>query len=186
MNSLTYLSTAETDPEEPELGVLLTGGRNSTSSLQSAEFFGSQSCAVHPLPEPRSGHVSFVTPNGTIAVCGGWTEYDGQEASTTSDAPTPTPNATAQAPTPQLGGVVTSPNYPGSYTSDFDKIFTIEGSPGKILQLTFVDFDIEESYIFYDYESYDYDSQSYDWDYNRPSCPHDWLQVTIPSFSDVC
>ena len=186
MNSLTYLSTAETDPEEPELGVLLTGGRNSTSSLQSAEFFGSQSCAVHPLPEPRSGHVSFVTPNGTIAVCGGWTVYDGQEASKTSDAPTPTPSATAQAPIPQLGGVVTSPNYPGSYTSDFDKIFTIEGSPAKILQLTFVDFDIEESYIFYDYESYDYDSQSYDWDYNRPSCPHDWLQVTISSFSDAC
>ena len=144
MSSVTSLSTGETDPEEPELGVLMTGGRDSTSSpLASAEWFGSETCYVPPLPEPRSGHVTFVTANKTIATCGGWTEAT--EASTTS-----------QAPTAQLGGVVTSPNYPGNYPHRLDKTFTIEGSPGKVLQMTFVDFDIEED----------------------SDCAYDWLQVT--------
>ena len=75
MSSVTSLSTGETDPEEPELGVLMTGGRDSTSSpLASAEWFGSETCYVPPLPEPRSGHVTFVTANKTIATCGGRTE----------------------------------------------------------------------------------------------------------------
>ena len=80
MSSLTSLSTGETDPDERELGVLLTGGRDSTSSpLDSAEFFGSDSCYVPPLPEPRTGHVTFVTPKETIATCGGWSGADGRE-----------------------------------------------------------------------------------------------------------
>ena len=160
MSSLTSLSTGEMDPEEPELGVLMTGGRDSTSSpLSSAEFYGSEICYVPALPEPRTGHITFLTPNGFIATCGGWTE-----ASTTSEAPTP-----------QLGGVVTSPNYPGDYPNDLDKTFTIEGSPGKMLQMTFVDLDIEESY--------DYDYETYDYDYDSPSCDYDWLQVTARTCS---
>ena len=142
------MSTEETDQEEPELGVLLTGGKDSTSSLlSSAEFFGSEGegCNVPDLPEPRRGHVTFVTSDGTIASCGGWTEGDGQEASTTSEATT----------TP-LGGVVTSPNYPENYPDNFDKTFTIEGSLGKIIQITFVDFNI----------------------HYYGSC-RDWLQVTV-------
>ena len=151
MSSVTSLSTGETDPEEPELGVLMTGGRDSTSSpLASAEWFGSETCYVPPLPEPRSGHVTFVTANKAIATCGGQTEAT--EASTTS-----------QAPTAQLGGVVTSPNYQGNYPHDLDETFTIEGSPGKVLQMTFVDFDIEE----------------------HSTCKYDWLQVTARTCSDV-
>ena len=80
MSSLTSLSTGETDPEEPELGVLLTGGRDSTSSpLDSAEHFGSATCYVPPLPQPRTGHVTFVTPKERIATCGGWSGADGRE-----------------------------------------------------------------------------------------------------------
>ena len=148
MSSLSSLSTGETDPEEPELGVLMTGGRDSTSSpLSSAEWFGSETCYVPPLPEPRSGHVTFVTANKTIASCGGWTGV----------------STTSQAPTAQLGGVVTSPNYPGNYPHDLDETFTIEGSPGKVLQMTFEDFDIEAD----------------------SSCRYDWLQVTDRTCSYV-
>ena len=100
--------------------------------------------------------------------------YDGHEASTT-----------VQAPIPQLRGIITSPNFPDNYPPDFEKTFTIKGTPGNILQFIFVDFDIDKSYIFYDYESYDYDSQTYDWDYDRPSCPNDWIQVTVTSYSDI-
>ena len=165
MSSLTSLSSGETNQEEPELGVLITGGKDSFSSpLASAEFFGSATCYVPPLPEPRSGHVSFVKPNGTIAVCGGWAGGDGREN-----------NSTSEAPTPQLGGVVTSPNYPENYTSGIDKTFIIEGSPGKILQMTIVDLDIEV--YDYDYGSYDEVSGTYEYDYDNPICDYDWLQV---------
>ena len=78
---------------------------------------------------------------------------NGQDASTTSQALTPT-----------LGGVVTSPNYTGNYAPDIDKTFTIEGSTGKFLQIDIVDIDIESSY---GKDNIDY-----------PSCEYDWLQVT--------
>ena len=58
---------------------------------------------------------------------------------------------------------MTSPNYPGDYPHGLDKTFTIEGSPGKVLQMTFVDFDIK----------------------NIRGCAFDWLQVTARTCSDV-
>ena len=70
------------DPEEPELGVLLTGGNDSTSTpISSVEFFGSEICYVPALPEPRTGHITFVTPNEKIATCGGWSGAGGREDS---------------------------------------------------------------------------------------------------------
>ena len=40
----------------------MTGGRGANfTSLLSVEFFGPQDCTVADLPEPRSGHVTFVT-----------------------------------------------------------------------------------------------------------------------------
>ena len=52
----------------------MTGGRGANfTSLPSVEFFGPQDCTVAALPEPRSGHVTFVTPDKRVATCGGWT-----------------------------------------------------------------------------------------------------------------
>ena len=53
---------------------LLSGGRTRSSSgwspLSSVEIFGGE-CAVADLPQPRSYHVSFVTPDDRVMVCGG-------------------------------------------------------------------------------------------------------------------
>ena len=62
------------------MGVLLTGGRDSSSSpLSSAEFYGNNICSIPALPEPRTGHVSFVTGSKTLATCGGWSGPGGRE-----------------------------------------------------------------------------------------------------------
>ena len=63
----------------PDLTVgLITGGRtpNSFGGLagipqKSAEVFGGGDCTVADLPETRSFHVSFVTPDDIVMVCGG-------------------------------------------------------------------------------------------------------------------
>jgi hypothetical protein len=66
------LCVGESALEEDTNGLLLTGGRDSSlNSLSSVEFFGSDQCFVPALPEPRSGHVTFVTPGGAVASCGG-------------------------------------------------------------------------------------------------------------------
>ena len=53
---------------------LLSGGRTRSSSgwspLSSVEIFGGE-CTVADLPQPRSYHVSFVTPDDRVMVCGG-------------------------------------------------------------------------------------------------------------------
>ena len=68
-----FLCVGESALEEDTNGLLLTGGRDSRlNSLSSVEFFGSDKCFVPALPEPRSGHVTFVTPGGAVASCGGF------------------------------------------------------------------------------------------------------------------
>ena len=55
------------------LGLLLIGGTHSSkASLSSLEVFGLDNCSVPDLPEDRSGHGSFITGWGSLAVCGGW------------------------------------------------------------------------------------------------------------------
>ena len=71
--SLIYLSF------HPDLTVgLITGGKipNSFGGLpgipqSSAEVFGGGDCTVADLPETRLHHVSFVTPDDIVMVCGG-------------------------------------------------------------------------------------------------------------------
>ena len=76
---LTYLSVLHPSGGSPQTetshGVLLTGGWDSNlGSVATVEFFGPVDCFVPALPEPRSGHVTFVTGEGAVASCGGWTE----------------------------------------------------------------------------------------------------------------
>jgi hypothetical protein len=49
--------------------VLVTGGFNS-GQRSTTEVYGS-TCSVPALPEPRSTHVTFLTPDGIVAICGG-------------------------------------------------------------------------------------------------------------------
>ena len=53
---------------------LLSGGRTRSSAgwspMSSVEIFGGD-CTVADLPQPRSYHVSFVTPDDRVMVCGG-------------------------------------------------------------------------------------------------------------------
>ena len=54
-----------------------------------------------------------------------------------------------------VGGTVSSKNYPGNYDNYYDEEWTLEGPDGHIIQLTFESFDIED----------------------HSSCGYDWVEV---------
>ena len=58
----------------PPPGLLVLGGQSSDGQLTSVEAFGFENCTIPPLPEPRYGFGSFLTPSPQpqLAVCGGW------------------------------------------------------------------------------------------------------------------
>ena len=80
---LTAKPTGENTKETKSYGVLMTGGKDSGSnSIASVEFLGPGACPVPALPEPRSGHVTFVTAGGAVTTCGGWLQSGGSEPQT--------------------------------------------------------------------------------------------------------
>ena len=90
MASCNYMLTANPDGESPKeaksYGVLLTGGKDSGSNpLASVEFLGPGDCPVPTLPEPRSGHVSFITSDDFLATCGGWVQRTGRASEPQTD-----------------------------------------------------------------------------------------------------
>ena len=90
MASCNYMLTANPDGESPKeaklFGVLMTGGKDSSSNqLASVEFVGTEDCPVPTLPEPRSGHVSFVTSDNILATCGGWVQRNGRASEAQTD-----------------------------------------------------------------------------------------------------
>ena len=90
MASCNYMLTANPDGESlkeaKSYGVLMTGGKDSGSNpIASVEFLGSENCSVPTLPEPRSGHVSFITSRDLLATCGGWVQRNGRASEAQTD-----------------------------------------------------------------------------------------------------
>ena len=90
MASCNFMLTANPDGKSTKVaksyGVLLTGGKDSGSNpLASVEFLGSENCSVPTLPEPRSGHVSFITSDNRLASCGGWVQRNGRASEAQTD-----------------------------------------------------------------------------------------------------
>ena len=44
-------------------------------------------------------------------------------------------------------GYIRSPNYPASYSSDVDCLWHVEVDGGKLLYITFLEFDLESGYV---------------------------------------
>jgi len=63
---------------------------------------------------------------------------------------------TTTNPVAPLTGTLTSPNYPENYEDDFDKTYPIIVEEGKVVEIEFTDFEVE----------------------NEPSCGYDWLMIT--------
>ena len=72
IHSYFSIGTSSEPPAPP--GLLVLGGQSPTGPLTSVETFGFENCIVPPLPEPRYGFGSFITPTEVpqLAVCGGW------------------------------------------------------------------------------------------------------------------
>ena len=58
-------------------------------------------------------------------------------------------------------GELQSPNYPYHYDNNADCVYILRTSIGSILDINFIDFNVEEFQL-----------SLYDW-----SCPRDWLQI---------
>jgi hypothetical protein len=80
------------------------------------ELYGSSACTVPALPEPRRGHVTFLTGSGQLATCGGYNSRD---------CLVQTPGSGWE---PGVLGSLTMERYRAAVTTLHDDVFVIGGN----------------------------------------------------------